>query len=377
MARWCSVSIGFRVRMEAVTPSLLHLRELGIGAGLCSVGATSAEPFPEVRAELERRQTEGLHGGMQFTFRNPARSTDIRQTLPTASSLIVGAYDYQREVPERPTGTITGRVAAYSWEDYYQLLRNGLEPIAAALHEAGHRAIVVADQNNLVDRAAAHRAGLGWWGKSSNLLLPEVGSLVVLGAVVTDAVIEPDHEQPVGDGCGSCTQCLSGCPTGAIIEPGVIDARRCLAWLVQAEGMFPKQFRRSLGDRLYGCDECQDVCPPNRIRQRRPAATGADQAWIDVLELLAADDAALLARLGRWYIPNRDPDYLRRNALLVLGNAAEPTAQVVATVERYLQHPNSMLRAHAVWVAKELGIELPETLNEDPSPEVRNELVEA
>lgn len=350
-----------------MTPSIGELRSLGLAAGLCAVGATDAAPFDEVRAEIERRRAEGLHGGMQFTFRNPGRSTDPDRALPGAASLIVGAYDYQRAPPTPPAGLAVGRVAAYSWEDHYAVLREALEAMAAPLRADGHRAIVVADQNHLVDRAAAHRAGIGWWGKSSNILVPGAGSLVVLGAIVTDAVIERDHTEPVADGCSTCTQCLTGCPTGAIIEPGVIDARRCLAWLVQTDGMFPADFRTALGDRIYGCDDCQDVCPPNRVRMRRPSAAGADEAWIDLLDVLAADDDALMARLGRWYIPNRDPDYLRRNALLVLANVADGAdPEVRATVERYLAVERPMLRAHAVWTARRLGIPLPDRVTADP-----------
>lgn len=350
-----------------MTPTIGELRTLGLAAGLCAVGATNAAPFDEVRTEIERRRNEGLHGGMQFTFRNPARSTDPGRALPGAASLIVGAYDYQREAPTPPSGLAVGRVAAYSWEDHYAMLRDALEALAAPLRASGFRAIVVADQNHLVDRAAAHRAGIGWWGKSSNILVPGAGSLVVLGAVVTDATVAPDHTAPVPDGCSTCTQCLVGCPTGAIIEPGVIDARRCLAWLVQTDGMFPAEFREALGDRMYGCDDCQDVCPPNRVRMRRPSAAGADQAWIDLLDVLAADDKSLMERLGRWYIPDRDPDYLRRNALLVLANVADGADPAVrATVERYLDSPNPMLRAHAVWTARRLDVPVPERVTTDP-----------
>ena len=359
------------------TPTIDELRALGLAAGLCAVGAASAEPFDEVRSELQRRRDTGLAADMQFTFRNPARSTDPDRTLPGAASLIVGAYDYQRTAPPMPADVPVARVAAYSWEDHYAVLRAALEPIAEALRNAGHRATVIADQNHLVDRAAAHRAGIGWWGKSSNILVPGIGSLVVLGAVLTDASIEPDHESAVADGCRTCTACLDGCPTGAIIEPGVIDARRCLAWLVQAEGMFPVEYREALGDRIYGCDDCQDVCPPNKIRMRRPSPAGADEAWVDVLSVLDAGDDELLARLGRWYIPHRDPDYLRRNALLVLGNVARPTPTVTAVVERYLRHPTAMLRAHAVWVARRLGVAVPDDLADDESLEVRNEVARA
>lgn len=359
------------------TPSIAALRQLGLDAGLCAVGAADAAPFPEVRRELERRRDSGLHGGMQFTFRNPARSTEPERSLPGAASLIVGAYDYQRTTPPMPTDRPIARVAAYSWEDHYATLRAALEPIAVALRASGHRATVVADQNHLVDRAAAHRAGIGWWGKSSNILVPGVGSLVVLGAVITDACVEPDHDAPMEDACATCTQCLTGCPTGAIIEPGVIDARRCLAWLVQADGVFPFEYREALGDRLYGCDDCQDVCPPNKIRMRRPSPAGADEAWVDVLSVLTADDETLMERLGRWYIPDRDPDYLRRNALIVLANVATATPAVVDVVETHLRHERPLLRAHAVWAARRLGIPVPENLSCDPDSDVRIEVARA
>src|SRR5206468_10088510 len=131
-----------------------------------------------------------------------------------------------------------GRVAAYAAQDAYGPLRAGLGAIAARLHEVGWQARVLVDDNALVDREAAYRAGLGWYGKNANVLLPGAGSWFVLGSVVTDAPLPAaDHEVP--DGCGSCTRCIDACPTGAIVAPGVVDARRCLAWLVPARGPFP------------------------------------------------------------------------------------------------------------------------------------------
>ena len=145
------------------------------------------------------------------------------------------------------------------------------------------------------------------------------------GADAFDADLPP-AETPVPDGCGPCHRCLDACPTGALVAPGVLDARRCLAWLVQAPGDFPEDLREALGDRIYGCDDCQDVCPVNR----RSAADGVLPAEadvedrVDLLALLDADDDALLAAHGRWYVPQRDPRYLRRNALVALGNTATP-----------------------------------------------------
>jgi epoxyqueuosine reductase len=191
----------------------------------------------------------------------------------------------------------------------------------------------------------------------------------------------------VPDGCGSCRRCLDGCPTDAIVAPGVVDAGRCLAWLVQKPGSFSREHREALGDRIYGCDDCQEVCPPNRRVDRGASARGGASgpgdgpagsvgAWVPLLELLASDDETLLARHGRWYLAGREPRWLRRNALVALGNTATASHQgVVATLRRYLADGDPMLRSHAAWACRRLGrSDLLGVLAEDPSPEVREEL---
>lgn len=350
----------------------LARRALGAGrdGGLDAVGITTAEPFADTRTHLEARRKAGLHGGMAFTYRNPARSTDPRALLPSARAIVAGARAYGGGEPAPPPGPAPhGRVARYAWGDHYAELEAGLEAVAEVLRADGWRAVVVADQNHLVDRAVAHRAGLGWYGKSSLLLVPGAGSWFVLGAVVTDAPLAPTATEPVADGCASCTRCLDGCPTGAIVAPGVVDARRCLAWVVQAPGPMPRDLRAPLGDRIYGCDECQDVCPPNRVelrRHRRGEAVVDDQArahdertdrpWVDLLVLLAAADDELLDRHGRWYIAGRDPRWIRRNALVALGNTADPAdPAVVAALRTALTGPDDLLAAHAAWSARRLG----------------------
>lgn len=378
-----------------VTADLLI--DVGRRAGLRAVGVCRAEPFAEAARVLRRRKQDGLHGGMQFTYRNPERSTDPERVLPGAASLVVGALDFWRGEPERPSdGLPYGRVASYARTDHYSVLRAALESVAEPLRAAGHRATVVADENHLVDRAAAHRAGIGWWGKSSNILVPGAGSMVVLGAVVTDAELCETDPDPVPDGCGSCRQCLDGCPTGAIIAPGTVDARRCLAWLVQTTGVFDPAFRVALGDRIYGCDECADVCPPNRVRvrietrkrARRPSrivaspghrcpAPGDEQpeaAWVSLLDMLSASDDELMARYGRWYIPRRQPRYLRRNALVALGNVGDASdPRVRDAVDRALADPDPIVRGHAVWCARRLRLSL-DVLEDPDDPLVRAEL---
>jgi epoxyqueuosine reductase len=331
-----------------------ELRAIGIDAGLDAVGVTSTEPLGEARHALESRRRDGLHGGMAFTYRNPARSTEPARILEGARSLVVGARRYVSTTEPAPHRA-AGMVARYARDDHYARLRDGLGAIAGRLRRDGWRARVVADDNALVDRAAAVRAGIGFYGKSTNVLLPGRGSWFVLGAVVTDAPLEPNRE-PVADGCGSCTRCIDGCPTGAIVAPGVVDARRCLAWLVQAPGTFPVEHRAALGGRIYGCDDCQEVCPPNRTEERhRPPGPGGS-AWVDLVAMLHMTDEELLASYGRWYIPRRDPRYLRRNALVALGNVGDRRDErVVRAVDRYARGDDPLLREHAEWAARRLS----------------------
>lgn len=337
------------------------LAAVGRAAGLDAVGVAPATPFERTRRDLEERKARGLAAGMQFTYRRPERSTDPGQALPGARSLVVGALSYAHESAEEPgdvpAARPAGRVARYARHDHYATLRAGLGAMAARLREEGWHTRVLVDDNALVDREAAVRAGLGWYGKNANVLLPGRGSWFVLGSVVTDAPLEP-AAAPVPDGCGTCSRCLDGCPTGAIVAPGVIDARRCLAWLVQAPGTFPVEHRVALGDRIYGCDDCQEVCPPNRRADRlQEAPTELDgTATVDLVGLLDADDATLLARHGRWYIAGRDPRHLRRNALLALGNTADVAdAEVRRVVDRALVGDDELLREHAAWAAERLA----------------------
>lgn len=354
-----------------------RVRAAGLGAGLDAVGIASAEPFTTTRRHLEERKAEGLHGGMHFTYGDPGRSTDPGRALPGARTLVVGAHSYLRASASRPAAAHAA-VARYSWEDHYAVLRRALDEVARSLVEEGWSARVLADDNALVDREAAYRAGLGWYGKNTNLLLPGRGSWFVLGSVVTDAPL-PVSVAPVPDGCGPCARCLPACPTGAIVAPGVLDARRCLAWLLEAPGSFPVEHRVALGARIYGCDDCQEVCPPNRAELRRPSpppSPGAEP-WVDLVSILGASDEELIVRFGRWYIPRRHPRYVRRNALVALGNVGDGTVVEVEEVLRScLAGEDALVRAHAVWAAARLGrTDLLTTLvHDEDDPEVRVEL---
>jgi epoxyqueuosine reductase len=331
-----------------------EVKRIGLESGLDAVGIAPAEPFLATRQHLHERRDAGLSGGMQFTYRNPERSTDPERTLTGARSIVVGARSYPAERSVAHRRPLNGAVAAYARGDHYGALRRSLAAVADHLEACGWRSRVLVDDNALVDREAAYRAGLGWYGKNTNLLLPGRGSWFVLGSVVTTAPLA-SARAPMADGCGACRRCISGCPTGAIVAPGMVDARRCLAWLLQATGDFPRELRVALGDRIYGCDDCQEVCPQNPGPPERDDGD-TDGTWVSIVELLTAGDADLLARYGRWYIAARDPRYLRRNALVVLGNIGRPDDPVVEQLlSRYLDHDDGMLRSHAAWAARRLG----------------------
>lgn len=323
------------------------------------MGIAEATPFLDTRQHLKERKDAGLHGGMHFTYADPDRSTDPGQALVGARALVVGARSYHRSASPRSAGKApVGSVARYSWRDHYGPLREALSAVANCLESAGWRTRVLVDDNALVDREAARRAGLGWYGKNTLLLIPGRGSWFVLGSVVTDAPLDGTGDV-VGDRCGACSRCMAACPTGALVAPGILDARRCLAWLLEAPGWFPIEYRVALGGRLYGCDDCQEACPPNRSGERHhpsPPAEPEDQAGVDLVEMLDCTDSELMERFGRWYVPRRQARYLRRNALIALGNVGQGAdPRVAGALEKALGHPDPIVRGHAVWASAELG----------------------
>ena len=349
-----------------------ELRTVGLSAGLHSVGVADIAPLTRARDQIEKRIRENLVNGMQFTFRNPDRSTTPSLTVQDARSIIVGAHSYFIPNHEDASHDVPARVARYAWVDHQEQLKNSLRAIMRKLRDDGHRAVVFADDNSIVDREVAYKAGIGWFGKNANILLPNAGSYFVLGCVVTTA--ELPVSTPVNDGCGTCTRCIPACPTDAIVAPGVIDGNRCLSWLLQKPGVFAPEYRAALGDRIYGCDDCQSSCPHTQ-RWSVPVAIGTTpRATLDALWLLTASDDEVLAQCDGWYVHERDPLWIRRNALIIVGNTADPAhPQVPTLLAQYISSTEPILRAHAIWAAARLGLSslLP---TDDTDEMVRDEL---
>jgi epoxyqueuosine reductase len=326
-----------------------ELHRLGEQAGLTGFGVCTTEPFSDVHAEMDRRIETGIAGRRRFTYTDTGRATEVGRSFPWARRLVVGSVGYLPEAGSPgPAAPNTGRIARFATGDHYQPLRKALSMLVGHLRARGHRAEVLVDDARLVDRAAAVRAGVAWWGKSTMALAPGFGPWLLLGSVVTDAPLAPDD--PMVRDCGTCRACIPACPTGALDEEGVLDATRCISYWAQTAGLVPRAIRLAWGDRLYGCDDCLEACPPGG---RLAAGAAARAGRVDLLELLARSDQDLLEEYAHFYLPRRNADSLRRNALIALGHSGTPEA--VKTIAGYLQSTRMELRAHAAWTLGRLG----------------------
>ena len=295
--------------------------------GIDACGVCGAEPYERAERAIRERAVAGYFADMGFTMRRPERSCDPRTLLRDARSVVAAARCYARPEPAKPDDQPRGRLPRYARRDEYAPLRAALRELGGALRRLspGARFAVYVDANHHVDREAAARAGIAVPGKNTMAITRRHGSWVVLGVLVTDAVLAPTHappEQPAWDACGGCTACIDACPTGAIVADGVLDARLCLSYLSQS-ALAELPHADAFGDRVYGCDICQDVCPWNRGVERRSGgqpADSADEAFPPLADWLEAEPGALRRRYARLYVPADDGRLLQRNARVALQN---------------------------------------------------------
>jgi epoxyqueuosine reductase len=318
--------------------------ELGIDA----VGAAPAAPYEETERYIEDRRARGLFADLRFTITRPEESCHPELLLPGARTVVAAALCYY--APGDPPAPGEGRLPRYTWHDAYAELREKLDALGRRL--VGEYRVLV-DENDHVDREAAARSGVGFYGKNTMLITRRHGSWVVLGTLVTEA--ELDATPRLALDCGSCTLCIEACPTGALDDPGTLDSTRCLSYWSQAPGAIPEEYRAELGAQVYGCDICQDVCPWNRgIEKRRddePLPAGAEP-HVSLVEWLELSDDELRTRYERLYFPRKDPRYLRRNALVALGNSDR--SELRALAEAYAADDDPLLREHAEWALARL-----------------------
>lgn len=343
-----------------------ELRDIALAHGASGFGVTDAGPFEAARDTMVSNKALGMAGPLHFTFDAPDVASDVTRSFPWARSIVVFSHTYVGG-PEGPndTGAVVARFARH---DNYRALHLIAESIASRLSD--HRAEILIDDNRLVDRAAAARAGVGWIGKSTMVLAPGHGPWLLIGSVVTDAKLEPTLSM-IRD-CGSCVACIPACPTGAITERG-LDARLCISTWLQSPGSIPHWIRPKIGRRIYGCDDCLTSCPPGG----RAIANESPSENLAFSDLLALTDEELLQRFHWWYVPRRDGRFIRRNVLVAAGNSGEKGA--VGAIRDHLDHPSSMIRGHAFWAyARSLGTsgrsELLRIRRQETVPEALSEL---
>ncbi len=325
-----------------------ELQALAGELGLDAVGVAPAEPYADTERHIRERRARGLFADMSFTMARPEESCHPEGLLPGARTVVSAALCYWLPEPERPAGH--GRLPRYTWFDAYAELREKLDELGRRL---GGSYRVLVDANQHVDREAAARSGVGFYGKNTMLITRRHGSWVVLGTVVTDVALEATP--PLALDCGDCRLCIEACPTGALDEPGSLDATRCLSYWTQAREPAPPAYREHLGAQVYGCDICQDVCPWNRGVERRRAGEALPSGatpHVSLVEWLRSDPVELRRRFERLYVPRDDGRRLQLNALVAAGNTGGE--EVRDTVTACLEHLDERLREHARWALARL-----------------------
>ena len=366
------------------------VRERALDLGFDLVGFGPAQPFDQERELILGDLAQGRLDGMAWITPDRVRlSCDPEALLPGARSFVgLGmAYGAGRDSPpigDRPRG----RVARYArGRDYHDVIRPRLRSLADAIIELGGpqtRCRVFVDTGPLVDRAAAVRAGLGFIGKNTCLLTGRHGSYVLLSAILTTAELLPDPL--ITRDCGSCRACLDACPTQAITAPGQLDATRCISYLtIEHRGPIPAELRPKMGDWVFGCDVCQEVCPWNQARpgakeKMLAAPTDGTGDSLDLIELLALDDAGFRARFRGTPLTRPKRRGLLRNAAVALGNQRDPRA--VPALLGALSDPEPIVRGHAAWALGRLDLQastregLERALTRETDEDVRREIVE-
>ncbi len=343
------------------------VKEYALELGFDLVRITSAAEFGPDRAAALKRIQDGLMDGLPwYNAGRVCRGSRPQELLPGARSVIClglnyypepsEASDYPDTSPAEPA--LSGKIARYAQgRDYHRVIKRRMRAYVAGLSQRLNKDLAArwyVDDGPMLDRAAAARAGLGWFGKNTNILTSELGSWVFLGQVVTDLTLEPDISSKKT--CGSCVRCIDACPTGALVAPYVIDNSRCISHLtIENRGAIPKELRPLMLDWVFGCDICQEVCPVNRKAQptAEPSFGKRGLEVVDLAELLELSEEGFRARFQGTPILRAKRVGLQRNACVALGNLKKTAAVPVLT--QALRQGEPLVRSHAAWALGEIG----------------------
>ncbi|WP_019377112.1 tRNA epoxyqueuosine(34) reductase QueG [Virgibacillus halodenitrificans] len=329
--------------------------------GIDKIGFASVDVFSELKERLKRQQTLGYQSG--FEKGSVDERTEPTRLLPEAQSIISIALAYPSRMKDAPKSTKEERrgiFARASWGiDYHVVMREKLDKLADFLKEkvpdVSNRVMV--DTGELSDRAVAERAGIGFSGKNTAIITPEFGSFVYLGELITNIPFLPDS--PVEDSCGDCTKCLDACPTGALIQGGQLNAQRCIAFLTQTKDFLPDEFRTKIGNRVYGCDTCQVVCPKNKkvdFHHHPEFEPDHEIAKPKLKPMLRISNREFKNTFGSIAGSWRGKKPLQRNALIALGHYKDITA-VEEVIEVMQTDPRPVIRGTAAWSLGKIGTE--------------------
>ncbi|MGY0693806.1 tRNA epoxyqueuosine(34) reductase QueG [Virgibacillus sp. FSP13] len=358
---------------------IAYSKEIGID----KIGFATADVFGELKERLKRQQSLSYQSG--FEKGSIEERTEPERLLPEAQSILSIAVAYPSRIKNAPKGTKRDRRGIFcraSWgTDYHVVLRDRLEKLAAFIQEKVPEAVnkVMVDTGELSDRAVAERAGIGFSGKNCAIITPEFGSYVYLGELITNIPFTPDS--PVEDSCGDCRKCLDACPTGALVQGGQLNAQRCLSFLTQTKGFLADEFRIELGNRVYGCDTCQQVCPRNKKvdfhlhEELEPEPEVAKPKLKPMLRISNREFKETYGHIaGSW----RGKKPLQRNAIVALAHFKDETA--VVELIAVMQHdPRPVIRGTAAWTLGKIGTEesiaaIKEAMNKETDDQVLFEM---
>lgn len=331
-----------------------RIRELARESGFDLVGVARAESLEESEEgqRFRRWLAEDRHGTMAYMARDPERRLDPARVLSGTKSILCVGLNYWSSEDEPAGDRTRGDVARYArGRDYHKVFTKRLALLESAIQEEfpGTASRRYVDTGPVLEKLWAERAGLGWRGKHTNLVSREWGSWLLLGELLLDLDLEPDV--PGKDYCGECTRCIDICPTAAITGPYQLDANRCISYLtIEHRGVIPAELRPLMGNHVFGCDDCLDVCPWNRFAREgkesdfRPRPEVLAPLLSDLVEM---DDAAFLERFAGTAVMRARREGLARNACVALGNTAGPGA--VEALSRAMRDPSPLVRGHAAW----------------------------
>ena len=326
--------------------------------GFDAVGVAAPDSIPKAAKRLRQFLAEGRHGTMAWLAEEAGRRAEVNALWPEAGAVVMVGMNYG---PDRdPLAVLSlknhGAISVYAANrDYHGLIKGKLKVLAGRFKaKTGSEVKVFVDTAPLMEKPLAEAAGLGWQGKHTNLVSRDFGSWLFLGALVTEMPLPPDA--PETDACGSCRACLDICPTDAFPAPYQLDARRCISYLtIEHDGPIPREFRKAIGNRIYGCDDCLAVCPWNKFAQTtREAKLKARDDLIapPLADLSALDEAAFRKRFSASPIKRIGRDRFVRNVLIAIGNSGEP--RLAAVAETRLDDVSPMVRGAAVWALSQL-----------------------